>query len=194
MRKGSFILDLGLLDEQNLTIEEFIALIDIENGLKYQDQHLSLQSKQFIKITEDNEIILREKGRLFIELVSIDKVSASNKKVIKKSSRLINDELDDFINQYRLLWKGRKVGSMGSAQSCKEKMIRWMQENPQYSRDEIIKAAKLYLHTLDNITYLQRADFFIFKMEANKEESSRLSAFIDEIDNKPVEDWTNQLI
>ena len=140
-------------------------------------------------MAEDNEIILREKGKLFIELVSIDK--SSSRKIVKKSS---NEEIDLFISEYRLLWKGKKVGSMGSLSSCREKMTRWMKENPTYTKEEIIRAAKLYLSTLENLRYLQRADFFIFKQEENKEESSRLSAFIEEIDDRPVEDWTNMLI
>jgi len=193
MKGNSFILDFSLLEEQNLTIEEFLALIYVANGKEHNSGYMSLQAKQFVKITEDNEIILREKGKLFIELISIDKVCSSSKKVIKKSSRLINDEIDVFVSEYRMLWKGKKAGSMGSSASCKEKMIRWMQTNPTYSKDDILRAAKLYLNTLDNARYLQRADYFIFKQEENKEESSRLSAFIEEIDDKPVEDWTNTL-
>jgi hypothetical protein len=192
MNINSFVLDFSLLEEQNLSVEEFIALISLVNGVEYPNQYLSLQSKQFVKITEDNEIILREKGKLFVELVSIDKVSSSGKKKISKP--VVVDGFDEFIFEYRLQWKGRKAGSMGSLSSCKEKMIRWMEENPTYTKEEILKAAKLYLNTLENIRYLQRADFFIFKKDENKEESSRLSAFIEEIDERPVEDWTNILL
>jgi hypothetical protein len=189
MEKASYILDLNLLEEQNLSIEEFVALIYIIQGKKGQNDYISLQEKQFVKITEDNDVILREKGKLFIELISVDKIAKTKAKKI-----VYDDEFLDFIAEYRLLWKGKKVGSMGASASCLEKMQRWMKENPTYTKDEIIRAAKLYLDTIENLRYLQRADFFIFKQEENREESSRLSAFIEEIDDRPVEDWTTQII
>lgn len=193
MGKGSFILDFNLLREQDLTVEEFIVLICIISGQDHSNDCTSLQEKQFIKITENNEIILREKGRLFVELISIDK-DCSSRKVVKKSSDSVNEELETFATEFRLLWKGKKPGSMGSLTSCTHKLYRWMQENPTFTKDEILRAAKLYLNTLNDNTYLQRADYFIFKIESSGQENSRLSAFIEEIDEKPVDDWTNTLI
>jgi len=189
---GAFILDFNLLKEQKLSIEEYLVLIYTAMGKTYPAQYISLQDKQFVKITEDKEIILREKGKLFIDLISIDNISSGNKKVIKKSSRLIDNELNTFIVPYRNLWRGKKPGSMGSEISCREKMYRWMQENPQYSKEDIMKAARLYLDSLDNNIYLQRADYFIFKKDKYGE-SSQLSAFIEEVGDRPVTDWTTQL-
>lgn len=188
MGKGSYILDLDLLNEQALTIEEFVALVSLHSGTVSQDGYTSLQEKQFVKITDD-EIILREKGKLFIELISIDRRSTS-RRVVKE----LPLEVETFASEFRSLWKGKKPGSMGSLISCTHKLHRWMLENPTYTKDEILRAAKLYLNTLDNNVYLQRADYFIYKVEATGQENSRLSAFIEEIDDKPVEDWTNQLI
>jgi len=50
------------------------------------------------------------------------------------------------------------------------------------------------LSLVNDYQYLQRADYFIFKREG-KEESSRLSAFIDEReDNEIIDDeWTSNL-
>jgi hypothetical protein len=73
-------------------------------------------------------------------------------------------------------------------------MIRWIKNNPQYTFEDILKAADLYIESLDgNYKYLQRADYFIYKKEG-KEESSRLSAFIEEININIVDsDWTSNL-
>lgn len=189
--RNAFILDFNLLEEQNLSIEEFIALLKIATNEPRLVDYVaeSLQAKQFIKITEEQEFILRERGKIFMELVSIDKIPTK-----KVSKREPNSEFEDFIQEYRLLWKGRKAGSMGSRLTCIEKMLRWMEENPTYTKEEILKAAKLYLDGLENYRYLQRADFFIFKQDDNKVESSRLSAFIEEIDDRPVEDWTSSIL
>jgi len=118
MVNNAFILDFNLLNEQDLSIDEFITLLHLDNNLlrKSSINHLeSLESKQFIKINknDDNEIVIREKGKLFIDFISIDKVSFSNnKKIVKKSDRLINTDINEFIDKFRNKWKGLKPGSM----------------------------------------------------------------------------------
>jgi hypothetical protein len=154
-----------------------------------------LKDNLFIKQIE-NKIYLREKAIKLIEFLSIESDISFNTgiKNIKKSKRVISSEIEDRIYEFRNKWKGLKAGSMGSEKACKEKLNRWMKENPKYSFDEILKAADLYLSTEGaNLRYLQRADYFIFKQDSYKDETSRLSAFIDEIDNNSVQDWTTNL-
>jgi hypothetical protein len=192
----AFILDLNFLKEQNLSVVEFISLLKLSGAntdltIPY-NVLCSLQEKQLVKLI-DNETIVREKAKLLLNFVSIES-SISNhkeKKVSKQSSRIVNSEIDDFIEEYRNLWKGLKVGSMGSPMACKEKMIRWMKENPNYSKEDILKSARIYINSLNNYKYLQAAHYFIYKKDG-KEEDSRLSAFIEEkeVDNT---DWTTKL-
>ncbi len=189
MDKEAFILDFNLLSELGLSIDEFIALISLVKPVAVTIGFESLQEKQYVKILENNEIILREKGNLFIELMTVNKKKSINNVVVEKAS----ETTSKFVREFRELWRGQKVGSMGSLANCKLKMKRWRSENPEYSEDQILKAAKIYLNSVDNIKYLQAADNFIFKKEG-KEESSRLSAFIEEIDDKPITDWTTSLI
>lgn len=194
--KEAFILDLNFLKEQNLSVIEFIALLklngtDVDLIIPYNIL-CSLQEKQLIKII-DQEVILREKSKLLLNFLSIESNYSNykEKKIIKKSNRVINEGFDEFIEEYRNLWKGLKVGSMGSPMACKEKMLRWMGENPNYSKEDIIKAAKIYINSLNNYQYLQAAHYFIYKKDG-KEEDSRLSAFVEEkeVDNT---DWTVKL-
>lgn len=195
MKDKAFIIDFNLNAEQNLSIDEYLVLIHLQDDIIYNNSNLvltSLQDKGFIKIITNEKIILREKGTLFLDLISIDSInSAKDKKITKKSSRSINSDLDVLAKEYRMLWKGLKPGSMGSEQGCKEKLFRWMKNNPDYSKEDIIKAAKIYINSLDNYTFLQQADYFIYKKDAYGE-SSRLSAFIDDI-SKPTDDWTSQI-
>lgn len=193
MKDKAYILDFNLLAEQNLSIEEFLVLIHLDDELYNNSMRVlkPLEEKQFIKIINDEKIILREKGKLFIELISIEKLSSTkNNKQTVKSDRLINVELDSFINDFRNKFKGLKPGSMGSEASCKMKMYRWMKENPSYTPEQILKAADIYIKSLNNYQYLQRADYFIYKKDG-KEESSGLAAYIDEIEVD--DDWTTNL-
>ena len=196
----AFILDLNFLKEQNLSIIEFITLLqlnEINTGLQLDLDILhNLQEKQFVKLIIDKfgtNTIIREKSKLLLDFLSIESNYSNykEKKIIKKSNRVINEGFDEFIEEYRKLWKGLKPGSMGSENACKEKMLRWMGENPNYSKEDILKAAKIYINSLNNYQYLQAAHYFIYKKDG-KEEDSRLSAFVEEkeVDNT---DWTVKL-
>ena len=194
--KEAFILDLNFLKEQNISPEEFLVLVGFNNNLQIIEnselQYQTLESKGFIKIN-GIDVILREKSKLLLDFLSIESNYSNykEKKIIKKSNRVINEGFDEFIEEYRNLWKGLKVGSMGSPMACKEKMLRWMGENPNYSKEDILKAAKIYINSLNNYQYLQAAHYFIYKKDG-KEEDSKLSAFIEEkeVDNT---DWTTKL-
>jgi len=194
--KEAFILDLNFLKEQNISPEEFLVLIGFNNNLQIIENcelwYNSLESKGFIKIN-GIEIILREKSKLLLDFLSIESNYSNykEKKITKKSNRVINEGFDEFIEEYRNLWKGLKPGSMGSENACKEKMLRWMGENPNYTKEDILKAAKIYINSLNNYQYLQAAHYFIYKKDG-KEEDSRLSAFVEEkeVDNT---DWTVKL-
>ena len=198
--KEAFILDLNFLKEQNLSVIEFITLLqlnEINTGLQLDLDILhNLQEKQFVKLIIDKfgtNTIIREKSKLLLDFLSIESSYSDykSKKVVKKSTRTISEGFDEFIEEYRNLWKGLKVGSMGSPMACKEKMLRWMGENPNYSKEDILKAARIYINSLNNYQYLQAAHYFIYKKDG-KEEDSRLSAFIEEkeVDNT---DWTVKL-
>ena len=200
--KEAFILDLNFLKEQNISVIEFVTLLKLNGSnidlvlIEFESEIYileKLQEKQFIKIITYSEVILREKSKLLLDFLSIESSYSDykSKKVVKKSTRTISEGFDEFIEEYRNLWKGLKSGAMGSPNACKEKMLRWMKENPNYSKEDILKAAKIYINSLNNYQYLQAAHYFIYKKDG-KEEDSRLSAFIEEkeVDNT---DWTTKL-
>ena len=198
--KEAFILDLNFLKEQNLSVIEFITLLqlnEIDTGLQLDLDILhNLQEKQFVKLIIDKfgtNTIIREKSKLLLDFLSIESSYSDykSKKVVKKSTRIISEGFDEFIEEYRKLWKGLKVGSLGSYKTCYDKMKRWMSENPNYSKEDILKAARIYIKSLDNYQYLQQADYFIF-IKDGKDENSRLSAFIDEQESNNT-DWTVKL-
>lgn len=200
---NSLILNFDVLKEQNLDPLDLLYLYSLyDNSIKYECFDYmyvnfdKLQENLFIKII-DKEIYLREKGKKLIDFLTIESEMSFNtgKKNIKKSKRTINLLVDERVDEFRNKWQGLKPGSMGSKKACKEKLNRWMKENPEYSFEDILKAADLYLATEGaNLRFLQRADYFIFKQDTYKDEMSRLSAFIDELDgNNNVQDWTTNL-
>lgn len=199
----SIVLDFTVLDKLELLITDFLYLVWINDKKVLNSMHSymcdynnqNLISKNYIKLDTEGNAHLRQSAIDLIEYLSIDSFKEFNQpKIVKKSGKKIKAEVVERINEFRNLWSGLKAGSMGSRQSCIDKLSRWMETNPEYSFDQILKAATLYLNTEGmNLTYIQRADYFIYKQENNKEESSRLSAFIDEIDTTVAQDWTSTL-
>lgn len=202
MNLKPLIIDFEFLAELSLSFNDLFLFYNVYYGtiilqeIRTENRLKELQEAKFIKYYYKEEkciIELRGKALEILDLLTTEVVNVvSNKKVLKKSDRVIKDEIDKYIVEYRNKWRGLKSGSMGSLKSCKDKMFRWMKENPEYTMQDVLKAADIYLNGLNNYTYLQRADYFIFKQENNREESSRLSAFIDEQEVEK-EDWTSNI-
>lgn len=187
------------MDEYGLNIHSLITLYDIHTKNKLGKYLNNTLFKKTITFLIDNKFIteispfnfkIRGKGLEVLEIMTSDITPTIKKDKIKKTERAILNEID--IDKYRSLWKGLKPGSMGSKQACKNKLIKWMKENPEYSFNDIINAAKTYINSVDNLRYLQNADYFIYKQDKSGINSSRLSSFIDEefLDDE----WTTSLI
>lgn len=206
------ILNFKLLKNNNISINEFLCLLKVyfsEQGsdINYTDDlyhnYQSLELKKFIKIkieTVENEkrvkYILREKSKLLLEASFNDYDKVSITKVRNVSDKHIERLVSDRVMEYRLLFKPLKRGAMGSPEGCKAKLKRWLKNNPNYNFDDIIKAAKLYIQELNgDYRYLQQADYFIYK-KVGRDEVSRLSTFVEELDNALIVDagWTSQII
>lgn len=194
-------LNLDVLESYNISVNDFVALwkIHLGNNINFNTQAVNyyrLQDEKFLKIIKNEKkqitFILRDKALELIEFLS----TGIKRPNTKKKKKQLNVDLLTRIPEYRSLWKGLQLGSMGSAKACKEKLARWMEENPEYTFDQILEAARLYIESLrGDYRFLQRADYFIYKQENNREESSRLSAFIDEVSNGATSqgDWTTKL-
>lgn len=195
------VIDLIVLEEYGVSLNELGAIISIyhdDDKLDFNDagvDYEKLQENKFIKIIKDSEknhYLLRQKGQDLIATLVGRGIEVKKK---TKKKKQINVDVLTRLQEFRSKWKGLKPGSMGSLSSCRDKLTRWMQENPDYTFEEVLKAADAYLESLQgDYRFLQRADYFIYKQENNREEASRLSAFIDEIDlDTSQSDWTTKL-
>lgn len=194
--KVKIVLDLTLLNKHNILIEEMLCLISIKyphfqenlNG----DLFDVLVEKELLKF-ESFRPVITTKGNLFI---SLSTASADSEVVIKRRGKTVKDDIvfsEGFIERYRNKFKNLKPGSMGYPKGVLDKMIRFFKENPKANEDDVLKATERYLKTLDSYTYLQRADYFIYKMEKGGE-TSRLSIFLEEVQNGNSDDPDGWLI
>lgn len=182
------------LEELNLTIDDLIIIYKIRNYKGFIPENIPRKLAIYIRKFKDG-YILRKSGETLLNSLNIDIDLKTNKIIEKELSRDIAKEVSDRIGEFREVWKGIKVGSMGDRSSCEAKLIRWRKNNPDYSFDDIINAAKAYVDSVRNTSYLQRADYFVYKQTGRKdEEESRLSAFIDEVKEAPDSNWTSNLV
>lgn len=193
----SFLINKEILKNNKLTYEEFVMLLSIVEDFDYFDDNKilkCLEEKNFIKL-RTSSVIIRNKTKLFINSISkeIDIIGSKVEIISKRTQREVNDEVKQRVEEYRNVFKGYKAGSMGSPTACKNNLSEFLKQNTQYNLDDVIKAAKLYINTVNDFTYLQRADYFIYKQDKNKNVISTLEAYIDEETDETNKEWTSNL-
>ena len=156
-----------------------------------------LNRKKFIKIiVKENypdKYILRIKGKTLVEKLTNVQITMEGDTVTETINLTENEIL---VRDIREKFKGKKTGSMGDKEALARKIDRWKKNHPDVTDKEILLAVDKYLESLNGqYRFLQRADYFVYKQNAHKDESSRLTMFVDEI-RTPEEnsDWTSNII
>lgn len=86
----------------------------------------------------------------------------------------IYQNIRDHIDQYRSLFKGFRVGSMGNKQDCINKMVDFI-INHNTTLEDVIEATMYYLER-ENPEYIMNADNFI-----SNEKGSKLAIVLEEM-------------
>ena len=94
-------------------------------------------------------------------------------------------ETEPIYEQFRKLFKGIKVGSMGDPTAVRDKFLRFQRQYPQYDAETILEKTKQYInHKNQNndARFIPQADYFIFKQDNVKggSEKSTLLSIIEE--------------
>ena len=187
--------------KNNLSINELIALAGLyhKDFEEFVDEELfeTLLDKGYI-IKDRFQIKLSNKGTLLIKKMTTRSSIIGSKVSKRKIVPEIESVSDEFVQRYRSLFKGTKVGAMGSEKIVNAKLTRFMKENPKATEDMVIEATRRYINNLESYRYIQKADYFIYKRDIyTHEEASNLSAYLDEVIANPNEsddDWTTKLI
>lgn len=120
-----------------------------------------LQTRGFIKIMNGSGLVVL-RGKLEVKPTDIE-----------------------WIDEYRKLFSGLKLGSMGDRKSCINKMQEFLTDNPQYNQEIVMLATKLYISGVTNYTYLMKADNFISVSKDNTKvgRRSELAVYCEEVVN-----------
>jgi hypothetical protein len=85
----------------------------------------------------------------------------------------------EWVNIYRQMFMDMKVDSGATFKDCKNRMMKFFSEHPTVRVDDVMEATKLYLESVNDIRYLQQANYFIKKGTGE----SRLEQFIEIYNN-----------
>ncbi len=149
-------------------IVNFLKNIDKSEVLEILNQ---LQEEKWIRVTnyESNPIQVTLRGEL--------------RKIDKK---------DLFITKFRELFKGKKMGSMGTLGTVVKNMEEFRATYPEYTTEHILKATESYVKSCanDGYKYLQQADYFIWKNQdfSRVNKTSRLLQWCEEIEENGVKE------
>lgn len=193
----AILINKDILDDKDLSFEEICHLIALQEDYEFElkeDILNNLEIKKYIKL-KTKTIVTRQKCINLINSLKkeIDYIGDKVQLVTKKTDREVNAEIENRVGEYRKIFKGYKTGSMGSLSNCKTNLSTFLKNNPEYTLDDIMNAAKVYVNSVDNFRYLQRADYFIYKQQADKSWVSTLEAYIDESIDNTDDNWTTKL-
>lgn len=124
------------------------------------------QNKGFIKVLNWNPITI----------LTLPKLTNEQTKDIK---------VEDWIDEYRSKFKGKKPGAMGDRSACIVKMKELFVRRPDLTKEVVMAATDKYIQSesINRYKYLMQADYFISKNVGHTKDGrvSKLEAFCDEI-------------
>lgn len=107
--------------------------------------------------------------------------------VRQKFLELIADEksvnVDEWVDEYRGLFKGKKEGALGDKEMCKKHLIWLLTSYPEYNKEDILKAAKHYISSCakEGYKYLMKSHYFLSKEDSSGTASHAILTYLEEI-------------
>lgn len=131
------------------------------------------------KLTKDGIIQRNYINRNFVLLVPFYKNDTNVSEIIDNSWEQYHlSDVSSYIDQYRTLFKGYRVGNMGNKKICIDYMIRFMLQY-KVSFEEILYAAQYYIQNTE-AKYVTNAENFLYRI-TDKGEVSKLADIIEEL-------------
>lgn len=185
-------IDSTVLDEYNLSMDEFVLLLFLARGNNVQQYINSLLAKKWIdrNIFHPDQVILSLKAKETIQGILLD------------SDKLVNGKQDDFealANKLREIFpKGNKAGTnynwRGStaeiARKLKNLVVKY---GCRFTDEEAIEATKAYVASFNgDYKYMKLLKYFLLKTPRNNNGDVEIeSDFMAYLENKGVAEENN---
>lgn len=99
----------------------------------------------------------------------------------------------DWVNsEYREIFKKIRPDRAGSPTSCLKRMKDFFKAHPEVRKEEVLKAALMYVASVDDPQYLQGADYFIIKSSNTGGMTSRLEQYLEILKARKITELTRK--
>lgn len=193
-------IDQTILENNNLTLEEFLVLFLSAKEVDIGDISQSLVAKGFADkdLFSSGKLVISDKVKDLISTISID----SDKNVIDKDS-----EFTELATELREIYPaGRKDGTTymwrgTTAEVAKKLKTLVVKYGFVINKESVIKATKEYVNSFNgNYRYMQLLKYFILKSvkdaDGNVDIKSELMSIIENSDQLDAqrEDWVSNMV
>ena len=193
-------IDQTILENNNLTLEEFLVLFLSAKGVDIGDISQSLVAKGFADkdLFSSGKLVISDKVKDLISTISID----SDKNVIDKDS-----EFTELATELREIYPaGRKDGTTymwrgTTAEVAKKLKTLVVKYGFVINKESVIKATKEYVNSFNgNYRYMQLLKYFILKSvkdaDGNVDIKSELMSIIENSGQLDAqrEDWVSNMV
>ena len=169
------------LIESGLSPNYFLLL----QSVFFKDEEMTnyILEKEEVDILIKRGYILSEEVPLFATAKDLKLTTKGRELLIPNEKEEQAQKVENWIQDYRNLFKGTKPGAMGDKNACLKKMKKFLIENPEISVKKIFDATESYINSqsYNNFRYMRRADYFIYKDDVNKITTSDLLSRIEEM-------------
>jgi hypothetical protein len=156
-----------------------------------------MNKKEFLRLLQHKEVypqvleLLVELG--LIKIRNLNQQDGSTKMSLRMTLTQLgreyaqagNVDLDPiFVREYRNLFPS---GKKGDGKLVLDN-LGWLFTHYDYTKDQIIKATENYIKTVDNKTYCQQADFFIYKNLEGGIIRNTILTFLEELEDEESSD------
>lgn len=139
-------------------------LLEPISNNKYRLYSINVADLAKVKVVKDFQL---DKSLISIE-VQVE-ISSSSNSQLKINDNNGHSNIEEWIDEWRAGWSGKRVKGMGNKQDCVDKMKEFFKTNPKYTKDTVFEARDLYfkdvLAQYGNYQYLKQADYFIKKKD-----------------------------
>lgn len=129
--------------------------------VKITEDYLELHVTTDERTQLENLMMVSREGSDWLPVMVVDAPEGLTKAKVNAKVQ----EIEGWVKkEYRPLFKGKKAGAMGDISMCVQKMAVFLTVYPEYTKEDVLDAAKKYVDSFgNNPTYMRQADYFIFK-------------------------------
>lgn len=153
---------------------------------------LKLNQIKILKLIREGYLILKNKNENY---ENIDNLIITEKGIELLKGNINYKETDsceNWINEYRDLFKNINKTRVGDKKDCIRKMNKFLKEY-NTTKKEVLEATNYYINHLESSLYIKDASNFIYYNFEKPNETSPLSTYLEQI-GENVDKWYDNII